>query len=101
MTTAEVLAALHAAGYHAEHVMPADYIDVWTDAVPRGWATVEIEADQPEPLSVWVDQPDPYALRAYGGLSTILEVLPEALAAYELSEARDNNNGAAGAAKET
>jgi hypothetical protein len=39
-------------------------------------------------------------LWAYGGLSTILEVLPEALAAYELSEARDNNNGAAVAAQE-
>ncbi len=85
MTTSEVLAALRSAGYHAEHVMPADYIDVWTDAIPRarGWATVELDNNDPEPLSVWVDRPDPYALWVCGGLSTILEVLPEVMAAHE------------------
>ena len=66
-TNAGIVGALRLLGLSAEEVQPGDWIDVWGEGCRRGWLTVEVDAeDTEEPLSLWVDLPDPHA-RICGG----------------------------------
>lgn len=102
LTNADIVGALRLMGLQAEEVQPGDYVEVWGDGCRRGWLHVEVDpADDDEPLSLWVDAPDPFARVCGGGaLVEMLVMVPHLLRAGVAAGYSDNVRAAVAAGGE-
>jgi hypothetical protein len=92
-TNADIVGALRLMGLRAEEVQPGDFVEVWGDGCRRGWLHIEVDpGDDEEPLSLWVDSPDPFA-RICGGIALVemLVMVPHLLRAGVAAGYGDNN----------